>query len=64
MRIVLKTDVDDAVQRNAMPGQTVIAGDARSGLLLCKRGTEAVMALTKSSPNNPSIRALECRKDE
>jgi hypothetical protein len=38
MRIALKTDVEDAVQRNAMPCQAVIARDAGSTLLLRERG--------------------------
>jgi len=61
VRIVLDTDIDDAVERNAMPGQTVITGDSRPGFCWASAGTEAVKAPTKSSP---SIRTLECGKDD
>jgi len=34
VRVVLETDVDDAVERDALPRETVLTGDARARLLL------------------------------
>jgi hypothetical protein len=58
VRIVLNTNVHDAIQRDAVPCQAVIVGDARSGLLLRERGNGRAKVPIKTAAYHPSLKSL------
>ncbi len=63
MRIELEADIDDAVQRNAVPCQAVVAGDARSDAPAARaQAAEAVMAPPINAASvNPNATKADCR---